>query len=103
MIKRIITTTVKSPAKHNFTNTVEDSMISCFNNSCFSEASVIKFKVPWLNFSTKLINHSLVCRSTSYGTGLFKPITFLTPRANQSSCFITAITISDINSVAIAK
>ena len=68
MIKRIITTTVKSPAKHNFTNTVEDSMTNCFNNSCLSKVSVIKFKAPWLNFSTKLINHSLVCRSTSYGT-----------------------------------
>ncbi len=103
MIKRIITTTMKSPAKHNFTNTVDDSITSCFSNCCFSKVSVIKFKVPWLNFATKLINHSLFCRSISYGTGLFNPITFLTPRASQSSCFITAITISDIDSVAIAR
>ena len=103
MIKRIITTAVKSPAKHNFTKTVEDSITNCFKACCFSKLSEIKFKLPWWNFWTKLINHSLPCKSISYGTGLFKPITFFTPRDNQSSCLITAITISEISSVAIAK
>ena len=49
------------------------------------------------------MNQVEVCRSISYGAGLLSPITFLTPLDNQSSCLITAITISEINNVAIAR
>ena len=47
-----------------------------------------------LILDTKFINHSSLWRLSSYGTGLFNPITFFTPLANQSSCLTTEITIS---------
>ena len=49
------------------------------------------------------INHSDCCNSISYGTGRSNPETFLTPLDNQSSCLTTAITISEIPNVAIAR
>jgi len=50
-------------------------------------------------------NGWLFCRSTSCGTGQGRGswVMFLTPRASQSSFFITAITISAMPSVAIAR
>ena len=63
----------------------------------------LQTKEWFVNFATKFTNHSLVWSSTSYGTGLSNPITFLTPLVNQSSCLMIAITISEISRVAIAK
>ena len=85
------------------TNTDEPSITSWFKAACRSAKLSITLNFPELNFSTKLINQSVVCRSTSYGAGLFNPITFFTPLVSQSSCLIIAITISEIRSVAIAK
>ena len=62
-----------------------------------------KFNFEELNFATKSINHSEVCRFISYGAGLFNPITFFTPLANHSSCLIIETIISAINNVAIAR
>ena len=56
-----------------------------------------------LKNSTSLINHSEFCKSTSYGTGLFKPITFFTPLDSHSSCFTIVIIIPETNKVDIAK
>ena len=77
-------------------------MTNSCNKSSRSIVLIIFDNLEVFKNSTNLINHSLLCRSTSYGAGLFKPITFFTPLDNHSSCLTIETIIPDINRVEIA-